>query len=56
MDDDGNTILSAAMQFVLGQRKEVIDHATSSTAVDRYVAERCITPSEACLEFNGNSR
>jgi hypothetical protein len=54
MDDDGNTILSAAMQFVLGQRKEVIDHATSSTAVDRYVAERCITPSEACLEFNGN--
>lgn len=29
-------------------------NATSPVAVDRYVAERCITPQEACLEFNGN--
>ena len=54
MDADGNTIRSTSIEQVLSQRKEVIDNATSTVAVDRYVAERCITPSEACLEFNGN--
>lgn len=54
MDKDGNTIKSAALQYVLSQRKDVIENATSSVAVDRYVAERCITPAEACLDFNGN--
>lgn len=54
MDKDGNTIVNKALELVLAQRKEVIDNATSSVTVDRYVAERCITPAEACLEFNGN--
>lgn len=54
MDNDGNTIRHKALEYVLQQRKDVIENATSSVAVDRYVAERCITPAEACLEFNGN--
>lgn len=54
MDDDGNTIFNSAIKYVLDERKEIINTATSSTAVDRYVAERCITPAEACLEFSGN--
>ena len=54
MDDDGNTLISPAKQYILEERRRVIEHSTSSIAVDRYVAERPITPAEACLEFNGN--
>lgn len=54
MDDDGNTLISPAKQYILEERRKVIEHSTSSIAVDRYVAERPITPAEACLEFNGN--
>lgn len=54
MDDDGNTNVKLSLQYILDERKIVIQNATSSVAVDRYVAERCITPQEACLEFNGN--
>lgn len=54
MDDDGNTNVNLSLQYILDERKIVIQNATSSVAVDRYVAERCITPQEACLEFNGN--
>ena len=54
MDEDGNTIRKQSIDFVLSQRREVIENATNSVTVDRYVAERCITPAEACLEFNGN--
>lgn len=54
MDDDGNTNTKLSLQYILDERKTVIQNATSSVAVDRYVAERCITPQEACLEFNGN--
>lgn len=54
MDDDGNTNVKLSLQYILDERKIVIQNATSSVAIDRYVAERCITPQEACLEFNGN--
>lgn len=54
MDDDGNTNVKLSIQYILNERKIVIQNATSPVAVDRYVAERCITPQEACLEFNGN--
>jgi hypothetical protein len=54
MDNDGNTSKRKSLEFVLAQRKEVIENATNSVTVDRYVAERCITPAEACLDFNGN--
>lgn len=54
MDNDGNTLLKQSIEYILEERRKVINAATSSTAVDRYVAERPITPAEAMLEFNGN--
>ena len=54
MDDDGNTLVGPARKYILEERRKVIENSTSSVAVDRYVAERPITPAEACLEFNGN--
>lgn len=54
MDNDGNTLRKPSLDFILEQRKEMIQNATNSVAIDRYVCERCITPAEACLEFGGN--
>ena len=54
MDADGNTLTKKALDYILTERKKVIENATNSVAVDRYVAEHCITPQEACLEFGGN--
>jgi hypothetical protein len=54
MDADGNTFTKASMEYILAERKKVINTATNSAAIDRYVAERPITPAEAMLEFNGN--
>lgn len=54
MDDDGNTLIKPALEFILSERRKVINTATSTVAIDRYVAERPVTPQEAMLEFNGN--
>lgn len=54
MDNDGNTLCKKSVEYILAERKKVIENATNSVAVDRYVAEHCITPQEACLEFGGN--
>ena len=54
MDEDGNTLRGPALKYVLELRHEVIDNASNSQTVDRYCAENCITPAEACLDFNGN--
>lgn len=54
MDNDGNTLYKPAIEYILAERQKVIENATSNAAVDRYVAERPITPAEAMLEFNGN--
>lgn len=54
MDDDGNTLYKPAVEYILTEREKVITNATNNAAVDRYVAERPITPAEAMLEFNGN--
>lgn len=54
MDSDGNTIHKKSLEFILEERRKVIENATSNNTIDRYVAEHCLTPSEACLEFNGN--
>lgn len=54
MDEDGNTFKKKSLEYILEERRKVVENATSSVAIDRYVAERPITPSEACLEFNGN--
>ena len=54
MDEDGNTFTKKSIEYILNERKKVINTATNSAAIDRYVAERPITPAEAMLEFNGN--
>lgn len=54
MDEDGNTLTKKALDKILADRKIVIENATSTVAIDRYVAERPVTPAEAMLEFNGN--
>lgn len=54
MDNDGNTLHKKSLEYILAERKKVIENATNSVAVDRYVAEHCVTPQEACLEFGGN--
>ena len=54
MDSDGNTYTKISMDYILEERRKVINTATNSAAIDRYVAERPITPAEAMLEFNGN--
>lgn len=54
MDNDGNTLRRKSVEYILTERRKVIENATNSVAVDRYVAEHCITPQEACLEFGGN--
>lgn len=54
MDNDGNTLKTASIKYILDERKKVLENATNTVAVDRYVAERPITPAEAMLEFGGN--
>ena len=54
MDKDGNTLYKKSVEYILSERRKVVENATNSVAVDRYVAEHCITPQEACLEFGGN--
>ena len=54
MDDDGNTYRKAALDYILSLRQQVVENASNSATVDRYVAENAITPAEACLDFNGN--
>lgn len=54
MDEDGNTITSKSVELILSERRKVIENATNSATIDRYVAERPISPAEAMLEFNGN--
>ena len=54
MDEDGNTKHKEALDYVLSLREPVIKGATDSKTVDRYIAENCLTPAEACLELTGN--
>lgn len=54
MDEDGNTKHKDALDYVLSLREPVIKGATDSKTVDRYIAENCLTPAEACLELTGN--
>jgi hypothetical protein len=54
MDKDGNTLVNEAKKYILELRKNEIEQSSNSAAVDRYIAERPITPSEAMLQFGGN--
>ena len=54
MDDDGNTLRDKSIAFLLEERRKIMENAKTSESIDRYVAEHCLTPSEACLDFKGN--
>lgn len=54
MDKDGNSLRDRAIEFAISERNIVLDNAKDTNAIDRYIAERPITPIEACLEISGN--
>ena len=54
MDDNGNSDIAFSTKWVLKERDVVIENATDKNAIDRYVAERCLTPVEATLQISGN--
>lgn len=54
MDEDGNTLTEKAKEYILEERRKVLESATSQEAIDRYVCERPCTPAEAMLSFKGN--
>lgn len=54
MDADGNSLVNKALTYALADRQIVLDNATDNNAVDRYIAERPLSPQEACLELSGN--
>ena len=54
MDEDGNSFKENAIEELLNQRKLQQEGGATQTAIDRYVAERPIKPSEAVLELGKN--
>jgi hypothetical protein len=54
MDTSGNTMRTDALEYMQFERQKVIDGASDTRAVDRYIAENPATPAEACLELTGN--
>lgn len=54
MDKDGNSLISQCKEFVLSQRRKIIENTTDRTQIDRYVAEHCLTPEEATLNISTN--
>lgn len=54
MDKDGNSLRDKAVEYAMSERQKVIDGASDTRAIDRYVAENPMTPQEACLELTGN--
>lgn len=54
MDNQGNSLFSSCKNYILKERQKVISGASDRTMIDRYVAERSLTPSEACLNVSTN--
>lgn len=54
MDKDGNSLREIALQECVKQRKIVQEGKGDQQLLDRYVAERPLTPAEAMLELGGN--
>lgn len=54
MDKDGNSNIEKATEYAMSERQKVLDGASDSRAIDRYIAENPLTPQEACLELSGN--
>ena len=54
MDKDGNSLRELAIQECVRQRKIVQEGKGDQQLLDRFVAERPLTPAEAMLELGGN--
>lgn len=54
MDDQGNSRKDVAVNHILKKRQDVIENASDRNAIDRFIAEHPITPSEAFLTISGN--
>lgn len=54
MDKDGNSLRDIAIRECVKQRKIVQEGKGDRQLLDRYVAERPLTPAEAMLELGGN--
>lgn len=54
MDKDGNSLRDIAIRECVKQRKIVQEGKGDQQLLDRYVAERPLTPAEAMLELGGN--
>lgn len=54
MDVYGNTFKDKAISYASEERKKVIEGASDTRSIDRYIAENPITPQEAVLELTGN--
>lgn len=54
MDKDGNSLKMKAIEECIRQRKIVQEGKGDQQLLDRFVAERPLTPAEAILELGGN--
>lgn len=54
MDEDGNSMEKESKEYTLSLRKHVIEGASDRQAIDRYVIENAMTPSEAMTVLGGN--
>jgi len=54
MDENGNSNIKAAYKFASRERELVANSASDRNAIDRYIAERPFTPTEACLQISSN--
>lgn len=54
MDYDGNSKKHIAIKHILKERQKVVESASDRSAIDRYIAERPMSPAEAFLTISGN--
>jgi hypothetical protein len=54
IDDQGNSLFRECKEYVLSKRQEVISSASDRTIIDKYIAERSLTPEEAALNISTN--
>jgi len=54
MDQNGNSNITLATDFILTERDRIIRSSSDRSAIDRYIIERPISPSEACLSVTSN--
>lgn len=54
MDENGNSKIELATKYILRERSKIEQNASDKNAIDRYIAEHPIKPSEAVLTLSGN--